>query len=248
VNRAGFVLLLCAALVAAWWVRQPRAAEENECAVPSQLTEVSFQLPHVAERIKAKQPVKIVAIGGASTKGSAAGGPDYAYPHQMQLALAGYYPEIPFTVVNKGVARQTTQQMLERFPTDVFTEDPVLVIWEAGISDAVRGIEIDDFAAALQTGIDEVKKRAIDIVLVDMQFSRSTTAVIDFERYMRTIHRIGDVNSAYVFPRFEMMRYWSEQHMFNFDATADDARARLAAKVYNCLGRALASDIRAAVQ
>ena len=45
-----------------------------------------------------------------------------------------------------------------------------------------------------------------------------------------------------------MMRYWSEQNMFNFDEVAEDERARLAAKVYDCLGRKLAQAIRTAVQ
>ena len=71
--------------------------------------------------------------------------------------------------------------MVQRFATDVMPEDPVLVIWETGIADAVRGIDVDDFAMALQTGVEEIKNRAIDILLVDMQFSRSTAAVIDFE-------------------------------------------------------------------
>jgi acyl-CoA thioesterase-1 len=154
---------------------------------------------------------------------------------------------VPIDVVNKGVPRQTTQQMVERFPTDVIAEDPTLVVWEAGTADAVRGVEIDDLAAALKAGLDEVKNRAIDTILVDMQFSHGTSTVIDFEQYLNTIHRIGDLNEVYVFPRFAMMRYWSEQNMFNVDEVAEEERARLAAKVYECIGRMLAQAIHKAV-
>src|SRR5437660_389864 len=133
--------------------------------------------------------------------------------------------------------------MIGRFPSDVIPEDPVLVVWETGISDAVRGIEVEEFAAALQAGIDEIKHRAIDIMLVDMQFSRSTATVIDFDRYLTALHRVADLNEVYVFPRYEMMRYWSEQNMFNFDEVAADERARLAARVYDCIGRKLAHAI-----
>jgi acyl-CoA thioesterase-1 len=242
--------LLCLAGGAAAALAMPAAgrAVPFACEVPPELLEISVKLPHLAERLRARQPVNIVAIGGASTKGAAAGAPDLAYPHRLQVALAAYYPDIPITVVNKGVPRQSTQQMVERFPTDVIAEDPILVVWEAGISDAVRGIEIDDFAAALQAGIDEVKNRAIDILLVDMQFSRRTSTVIDFEQYLNALHRVGNMNEVYLFPRFEMMRYWSEQNMFNFDEVAEDERARLAAKVYDCIGRKLAQAIKAAVQ
>jgi acyl-CoA thioesterase-1 len=223
-------------------------AERAECEIPPELSEVSVKLPHLAERLAARSPVNIVAIGGASTRGAAAGAPDLAYPHRLQVALAGYYPDLPITVVNKGVPRQSTQQMVERFPTDVIAEDPILVVWEAGISDAVRGIEIDDFANALQAGIEEVRNRAIDILLINMQFSRRTSTVINFEQYLKALHRIGDFNDVYVFPRFEMMRFWSEQNMFNFDDVAEEGRARLAAKVYDCIGRKLARAIRSAVR
>jgi len=240
---AGAIAAVFIAFVAA-----PGYSGEGQCDVPAELLRVDAALPNLSERLRAGNPVKIVAIGGASTTGAAAGSPDLAYPHRLQEALDRWYPAVPITVVNKGVPRQTAQQMLERFPSDVIAEDPVLVIWETGTTDAVRGVEIDDFAAALQGGIDKLKMRSIDIILVDMQFSRSTATVIDFERYLHTLHRVGEVNELYVFPRFEMMRYWSEQNVFNFDGVAKNERASLAARVYECIGRNLAESIRSVLQ
>jgi len=241
-------LLFFAAATIALIFGSSTARAEHDCEVPAEMLQVSVKLPHLAARLRAKEPVNIVAIGGASTTGTAAGSPDLAYPHRLQLALAKFFPDVPITVVNKGVPRQSTRQMVGRFATDVIPEDPILVVWETGISDAVRGIEVDDFTSALQAGIDEVKNRAIDILLMDMQFSRSTATVIDFERYLTALHRVADLNEVYVFPRYEMMRYWSEQNMFNFDEVAADERARLAARVYDCIGRKLAQAIKLAVQ
>ena len=242
--------LLCLAGAAALSLATTAAAAAvpEDCAVPPGSLEVTVTLPHLAARLRAREPVTIVVIGGASTAGAAAGAPDLAYPHRLQSALAAIYPDVPITVLNKGVPRQVTQQMVNRFPADVFAEHPVLVVWETGITDAVRGVELDDFAAALQAGIDEVKSRAIDIILVDMQFSRMTSTVTDADQYLRALHRVGDLNDVYVFPRFEMMRYWSEQKLFNFDVVADKERARLAAKVYGCIGDQLAEAIRIAVR
>jgi acyl-CoA thioesterase-1 len=242
-------LLLAGTLSAAALPPLPRAlGEPAECEAPDELMHIDDKLPRLAERLHANEPVKIVAIGGASTTGLAAGSSELAYPHRLQEILIRWYPSSPITVVNRGIPRQTAQQMLERFPTDVIPEDPVLVIWETGTTDAVRGVGVDDFAAALQTGIDELKARSIDIMLVDMQFSHSTVTVIDFEGYLNALHRVGDVNDVNVFPRFEMMRYWSEQNVFNFDGVAKDERAGLAAKVYDCIARKLAAAIRIALQ
>jgi acyl-CoA thioesterase-1 len=246
-TRLGLLWLAGSAMVSLAMPAGARA-EPPECDVPPELMEVSAKLPHLADRLRDKEPITITVIGGGSTRGAAAGDPDNAYPHRLQLALAALYPSVKFAVSNHGVPRQSTREMLERFPSDVFVEHPVLVIWETGISDAVRGIDIDEFAAALQAGIDEAKNRATDILLVDMQFSRRAATVIDFDHYLSAIHRVGELSEVYVFPRFAMMRYWSEQNMFNFDEVAEAERARLAARVYDCLGRKLAEAIRSAVR
>jgi hypothetical protein len=223
-------------------------AETEDCTTPPEMTETDVKLPHLAERLKAHQPATIVAIGGASTIGKAAGSADLAYPHRLGQDLAQDFPDSPINVINKGVPRQSAKQMFERFPTDVFAEDPVMVVWEVGINDAVRGTDVDDFAATLQDGVEELKNRAIDTILVDMQFSRSSATVINFEGYLKALHRVGDLADVYVFPRYEMMRYWSEQKVFNFDDVAPEDRASLAARVYDCLGRKMAGIIQHAVQ
>jgi acyl-CoA thioesterase-1 len=239
-----FAAGLALALLPPW----PAALATVDCDVPEELMQVDDKLPHLAERLRTKEPVKIVAIGGASTTGLAAGSSELAYPSRLQEILAAWYPSSPITVVNRGVPRQTAQQMRERFSGDVIPEDPVLVIWETGTTDAVRGVGVDDFAATLQSGVDELKAHGIDLILVDMQFSHSTATVIDFERYLNALHRVGDVNDVNVFPRFEMMRYWSEQNVFNFDGVAKDERASLAAKVYGCIAGKLADAIRIALR
>jgi len=242
------IAALAGLLVAATLTSPALAAAPEECATPPELMEASAALPHLAARLKAHQPAKIVAIGGASTIGQAAGDPDLSYPHQLQQILAQDLPDSRIAVVNKGIPRQAARQNLDRFPTDVFAEDPVMTIWETGINDAVRGTDVDEFAETLQSGVDQLKNRAIDIVLVDMQFSKSAAALINFEAYLKALHRVGDLSDVYVLPRFEMMRYWSEQNVFNFDDVAPADRAKLAARVYDCLAQKLAQVIERAVR
>lgn len=225
-----------------------RAAPDPECHIPEDLAQVDTRLPGLHAKLRAKQPVRIVAIGGGSTAGAAAGSPDLAWPHWLALRLARLFPTVQVTVVNKGVPRQSAAQMLARFPTDVLAEQPVLVIWEAGINEAVHGAEIDDFAETMQHGVDQLKAHGIDTVLFDIQFSRTTDSLIDFARYLDALHRIGEVNGLYVFPRYAIMRYWSEENMFDFDTVEKDARAKLAASVYRCLGDRLADAIGAAAR
>lgn len=247
-HSASPVMMALAGILAVMSAAAPGlAAEPDECATPPELMDAGAQLPHLAARLKAHQPATIVAIGGASTIGQAAGSPDLSFPHQLEQILSKDDQKGSITVVNKGVPRQSARQNLERFPTDVFAEDPVMVIWETGINDAVRGTDVDDFAETLQNGVDQLKNRAIDIVMVDMQFSKSATALINFEAYLKALHRVGDLAEVYVLPRYAMMRYWSEQKVFNFDEVAPEDRAKLAARVYTCIAYKLAQVIRRAV-
>src|ERR1700730_15937409 len=105
----------------------PALGGAGGCDVPDELMQVDDKLPHLAERLHAGEPVKIVAIGGASTTGLAAGSSELAYPHRLQEMLARWYPSSPITVGNRGGPRQTAQQMLERFSSDVIAEAPVLL-------------------------------------------------------------------------------------------------------------------------
>ena len=240
--------LLAAALAATIALPAPARAGGPACDVPPELLEVDAKLPRLAEKLHTGDPVRIVAIGGASTAGLAAGSVNVSYPYRMQQTLLGWYPKATITVVNKSVPHRSAEEMVERFPADVFAEHPALVIWETGTTDAVRGVGVDAFAATLQNGVDAVAAHGTDLILVDMQFSHRTVAIIDFESYLRAMHRVGDVKDVYVFPRYAMMRYWSEQEVFDLDGVPKNQRAALAANVYHCLGRELAEAIRIALQ
>jgi len=140
----------------------PGGAERPACAVSPEIVEAAPELPHLAAAIRRRKPVRIVVIGGGSTKGAAAGAPENSYPSRMQAALQKRFPNAPITVVNLGLPRQTAREMVRRFPAEVSEDEPALIVWEVGITDAVRGVDLDEFASALQAGIDLAKNRAID--------------------------------------------------------------------------------------
>lgn len=228
----------------------PAIAQETpkDCSAPAELVEDDPKLPTLAERLQQRKPVTIVAIGGSSTAGAAAPSPEQAYPQRLQEELAQRYPGVPLKVVNKGVPRQTTQEMVERFAQDVFAEDPVLAIWETGTTEAVRGTDVEDFAATLEAGIAALRERHIEMMLINMQYSRRTASIIGFDRYLDAMNRVADVNDAYLFRRFEIMKYWSENGIFDFEDVPKGERTALAASVYDCLAKRLSDAIAYAVQ
>jgi hypothetical protein len=219
-------------------------APRPDCRVPRELVEDEPRLPGLAQQLRDKKPVTIVAIGGASTAGNATGdAAEDAYPRRLQDALRQRHPGVDITVLNKGVPRQTTQEMVERFSRDVYPSTPSLVIWETGTFDAARNHDVDLFADSLETGLANLHAHNLKTMLIDMQYSRGTASVINFEPYLDAMRRIADVDDVYLFQRFEMMKYWSDNGVFSFGDVPKELRAQLAIDVYQCLAEQLAEAI-----
>jgi len=214
-----------------------------ECAAPAELIQDDARFPLLAQRLRNKEPVTIVAIGGSSTAGTAAGDADAAYPHQLETVLRNRYPGVSITVLNRGTVRATAAQMEARLDQDVIAAKPNLVIWEVGITDAVRSSELDAFAAALQSGIARLQEAKIEVMLMDMQYSPDTETVTNFAPYLDALHQAGDIAGAYVFQRYAIMQHWSEAGSFKLSGVPKEERPKLATRVYACLGERLADAI-----
>lgn len=229
-------------LVAAPWpaAAEPMAAAADRCAVPPELLGAEASFPSLAARMRQGLPTIIVAIGGASTLG--VGPPEQSYPARLQVELSRRYPASPIQVINLGVARETAVKMLRRLPNTVLPVKPQLVIWETGTNDAVFSVTLDDFAQALKDGLALLKGAGIDVLLMDMQYSRESVEVINFERYIETMQGIAEGGDARLFKRYAIMQYWSETGAFEFDGPLA-GRRELAAQVYDCIARRLADVI-----
>jgi hypothetical protein len=156
------------------------------------------------------------------------------------LALTSRFPAARVTVNNRAVARQTTQEMASRLDREVIALKPMLVIWETGTTDAVRGTDLDEFRQTIQAGIDRLRASETEMVFMDMQFSRHTHAVINFDRYESVLREVTDANDVPLFRRLDIMHHWAESGLFNL-MTTDPARLHhVASRLYDCIGRAMA--------
>jgi acyl-CoA thioesterase-1 len=213
---------------------------EQECPVPERFYTFEPPLTKTSKALANGQEVVIVALGGASTVGLAAGGPGLAWPARLAAVLAGRFPSSRTKVVNLAVARQTAKAALERLDRDVLPLKPTLVIWETGTMEAVRGTDVDEFRETLQAGIDELRGAGAEVVLMNMQFSPETDAMIHFQPYLIAMRELADANDVPVFRRRGIMRHWAESGSLDLAAREGEMRRQLAAKLYDCIGRAMA--------
>ena len=74
-----------------------------EIDVPTEFISLKYPLPHLAEALRGKGPVRIVAMGSSSTAGREDVVP---YPHRLEMYLRVPYkdrfPELRIDVLNRG--------------------------------------------------------------------------------------------------------------------------------------------------
>ncbi len=141
--------------------------------------------------------------------------------------------------------------MVQRFAKDVLSLNPTLVIWETGTVDAVRGNDVDQFAEAIfRRELLHCEDHNLDIMLVSAcGITPAAGSVINFEPYLEaTARHAADLENVYLFRRYDIMKYWSENGVFDFVDVPKEQRVQLAAQVYRCLAEAMAEAIDYAAQ
>ena len=216
------------------------ALAKQDCSVPERFHTFEPPLKKTPKALAGGRRVVVAALGGASSMGRAAGGFELAWPARLGLALAERFPSARTKVVNLAVPRQTAKQAAERLERDVLPLKPTLVIWETGTMEAVRGLDVDEFRETVQAGIDKLRDAGAEVVLMNMQFSRGTDAVIHFGPYLIALRELSDVNDVPLFRRYGIMRHWAENGVLDLRAEDTEKRRQVAASLYDCIGRAMA--------
>ena len=237
--RQIFILITAAGI---GFVPAPVGSSEQaqECPIPERFYEFEPPLVKTAKALATGRDVVIVALGGSSTLGLAAGATALAWPARLGSVLTDRFPSARIKAVNRAAARQTAKQVLERLDREILPLKPNLVIWETGTMEAVRGSDVDAFRETVRSGIDEMRAAGAEVVLMNMQFSRETEAMIHFEPYLIALRQVADATETPLFRRRGIMRYWAEMGLLDLRVKEEKKRRQLAVKLYDCIGRAMA--------
>lgn len=215
------------------------AQEPESCDVPSYFVASDTVLKHVEVAVKETKRLDIVVLGTGSSALAGADGPSKAYPARLQVALERRLPGVTVNVVSLAKMRQTAADMAKTLEKLLVDAKPALVIWQTGTVEAIRGVDPDEFRSTLANGVEKLQAGNADVVLINMQYSPRTEAMIHlgtYAEYMRVVARDRDVP---LFDRLGLMRYWNDNGSFDLYAAAKDSA--LAQRVHDCLGRALAA-------
>ncbi|WP_428030625.1 SGNH/GDSL hydrolase family protein [Ancylobacter sp.] len=217
------------------------------CPASKTLAKLNAPLARTAAKLRAGEPVVIVAIGSSSTAGAGASVPGAAYPSRLEAMLRERFPAADITVVNRGVNGQDAPEMLARFDTDVAALKPTLVIWQSGVNALFRDNGLAAAAGLLHEAIARVKAINADLVLVDPQYAPRVLADADSGPMVNLIASIGAEEGVAVYHRFALMRDWHETSAMGFDSFLWKDKFHMNDWGYNCfardLGRAVVANV-----
>ena len=217
----------------------PLCAEDaaKNCDVPAYLLTSDSQLSRVASKAKAGGPLDILVVGSRSS--TIPGAEGEAYPARLQAALREKLPGVTVNVSTDLAPRKTAAEMAAGLGKLAEEKKPTLVVWQTGTVDAIRSVDIDDFRAAVDVGVDTLQKAGADVVLMNMQYSPRTETMISPTSYIDNMRVVAQQHDVPVFDRFAIMHQWNESGEFDLFRAVHGAE--LAKRVHNCLGRALST-------
>jgi hypothetical protein len=195
--------------------------------VPARIIELRYPLQRFGAALHGRGPVRIVAMGSSSTAGREDVVP---YPARLEMYLRRQYleafPKIRIDVLNRGRGGEEAGDELKRFATDVFADDPPMVIWQVGTNAVFHKEEydVDEVAKKIAEGLTELRRRAMDVVLMDPQY---VTAMLTddraqlSEKMVSLIHAAAEHAEVNLFQRWALMRHWHVHDNVSFDQLLD---------------------------
>jgi hypothetical protein len=169
-------------------------------------------------------------------------------PARLQAELGAALPGVAVRVADGSVPRATAESGVQSMDRLLGEIRPSLVIWAAGAREAVLGLDVEPYVAALQQGIQAVQKAGADLILLDMQYAPSITRIANLAPFRAALAGTAAAHDVPMLARYDLMMRWNDDGLLNLDARDSEERRMVARKLFDCLAQALAAPIAAAAR
>lgn len=215
------------------------AVAQDQCAVPDYFVAPYYQLSKSAVAVRKSKSLNILVISSAPSQ-TRSGDKLRSYPSFLEAALKERLPNYSISVAVHTEARRSIEEIVPLLQGIVTARKPDLVIWQTGTVEALRGVGADQYERDLETGIEHIRKVGADAMLVNPQYSPRMALLTNSAAISDRIRRVAAYADVPLFDRYDLMKYWGENDVFDFTALRNDGSFE---KVHGCLGRALAEYI-----
>jgi hypothetical protein len=122
-----------------------------------------------------------------------------------------------------------------------------VVIWQTGVNDALRHVDLETFRLTVLEGVDRLQKQGIDVVLLDMQYFPRAERIAGFNKYLYVMREIAEQRKIPILRRFAIMRHLVKSAQFTPGQLLAKDLFHLNDVSYSCLGAFLADAMQARV-
>jgi len=228
--------MLSVALSLVLLAADPVRAETDRCDVPDNLVETFARLPRVGFSVKRDHKLEIVVLSAAPRLSGEASDLK-SYPYYLESELRERLKGTDVHVFAQAEPRKTIIEVAKDLPRILSERQPVLVVWQTGTVEAMRGIDPDGYGRALDAGVAALQKGGADVVLINQQYSPRTDFMFDGGPYTENMRWVSQTRDIPLFNRYEVMKYWGETGAFDLTALKNDGTYE---KVHRCIGRLIA--------
>jgi hypothetical protein len=212
----------------------------SPCPDAAKLLVSDEKLDTLAAAIRAGGPVDVLAVGSATTVGQNGGEAGVSFPYHMIEALHAALPKVDFRLTVRGGRGMTAQEMLPVLDAELAAHRYPLVLWQTGTVEAVRGLRPDGLHAALDAGVQHVRVRGGDTVLIDPNYSRALRANAETDPYIQVMRQVAGFPGVVLFPRYDVTRAWVRTSALDVEKAPKADREAAVDRLHRCVGQALA--------
>jgi hypothetical protein len=216
-----------------------------ECRVAENMVEPNFALQQVRHAIAAKH-LDILVLGAGSSLLPGSNGSKDAYPARLQHALSEKLSGVEVKVTTDVKPKRSAADMAKALPQALSLAKPALVVWQTGTVDAMQAIDPDQFAQALDRGINIARSAGADVIFINPQYSPRTESMIALGTYAENMRWVALQQEVPLFDRFGIMKLWADNGTFDLYSTTK--KLDMAEHVHDCIGRLLADLVIAAAK
>jgi acyl-CoA thioesterase I len=200
-------VLVTAVLVAmvAVWPCAPQAQVlapiPKACEAPGATVIAASPLPNVANALKERKKITILAIGStsASLRGPVSGG----YYAIVGRFLKSTFKDVEVKIVHRGVSGELAADAAERIKTEVALAEADLVLWQLGTADAFAQVPVANFYVAVSDTVVWLKEHKIDVILVGLRYARSMARDLHYQAIRTAIQEIAKAHNVLRIGRYD---------------------------------------------
>jgi acyl-CoA thioesterase I len=175
-------------------------------------------------------PAHVILVVGDSLSSEYGLPRDTGWVHRLSERIGSTHDE--YSVVNASISGDTTQGGLSRLPRLLAQTRPSHVILELGANDGLRGLDLEQMRATLQSMIDQCRRGGARVVLVGIRVPPNYGR--DYaDRFAQTYGRLAQSNRLAYVP-FLLEGFADQLDLFQADRIhpTEQAQERMLANVW----------------